>query len=103
MLLAVPARQYRRSYVFLVPNTYDRDWITITYPDGATILLDHEALDLEEGSPIGDTGFNVVRVSAADGRHEVESDLPVGVSVYGYDFNISYAYPAGLDLSEFGE
>jgi hypothetical protein len=29
--------------------------------------------------------------------------MPVGVSVYGYDSNISYAYPAGLDLSEFGE
>jgi hypothetical protein len=34
----------------------------------------------------------------ADGVHVVESDLPVGVSVYGFDQFISYAYPGGLDL-----
>jgi hypothetical protein len=102
MLLAVPARQYRRGYVFLVPETYDRDWVTVTFPDGANILFDGEPLDLAMAVPIGETGFNVLRMPVEDGRHDVDSDLPVGVSVYGYDFNISYAYPAGLDLSEFG-
>ncbi len=101
MLLAVPARQFRRNYVFLVPDTYDDDWITITYPEGASPLLDGEPVNLDGSSPIGQSGFRVVRVHVEDGRHEVLSDLPVGVSVYGYDFNISYAYPAGLDLTSF--
>ncbi len=103
MLQAVPARQFRRDYIFLVPDTYERDWITVTYPTGAQIILDDAPLDLGAGTPIGDTGFSVLRTRVTDGRHSVQSDVPVGVSVYGYDFNISYAYPAGLDLSEFGQ
>jgi hypothetical protein len=103
MLQAVPARQFRRDYIFLVPDTYDRDWLTITYPDGAHIFLDGDPLNLASGTPIGDSGFNVVRTPVEDGGHSVEADVPVGVSVYGYDRNISYAYPAGLDLSEFGQ
>ena len=69
----------------------------------AQIVLDDAAVDLGAGTPIGNTGFSVLRQRVSDGRHSVESDVPVGVSVYGYDFNISYAYPAGLDLSEFGQ
>ena len=103
MLLAVPARQYRRDYVFLVPETYDRDWVTLTYPDGAAVTLDGEVVDTAQGATIGQSGFSVLRIAVEDGRHEVQADVPVGVSVYGYDFNISYAYPAGLDLSAFGE
>jgi hypothetical protein len=103
MLQTVPARQFRRDYIFLVPDTYDRDWMTVTYPTGTQILLDDAVLDLAAGTPIGGTGFSVLRTRVADGRHSVQADAPVGVSVYGYDFNISYAYPAGLDLSEFGQ
>ena len=33
-----------------------------------------------------------------DGVHRIDADAPVGVSVYGFDRFISYAYPAGLDL-----
>jgi hypothetical protein len=101
MLMAVPARQYRRDYVFLVPDTYGDDWMTMIFPDGAAPLLDGVPVDVGAATPIGNTGFNVLRQSVGDGRHEVVSDLPVGVSVYGYDHNISYAYPAGLDLSAF--
>ncbi len=101
MLLTVPARQYRRDYVFLVPDTYDDDWVTIVYPDGAAPMLDGEPIDVAQGTAIGASGFKVLRLSVTDGRHEITSDLPVGLSVYGYDFNISYAYPAGLDLSAF--
>ena len=103
MLQTVPARQFRRDYIFLVPDTYERDWITVTYPDGAQVMLDDEPMNLGPGRPIGATGFNVLRTRVEDGGHTVTSDVPVGVTVYGYDYNISYAYPAGLDLSEFGQ
>lgn len=99
MLLAAPTRQFRRDYVFLVPDTYDLDWVTVVAPQGVAVVLDGEPLDLSTAPRIGQSRYVAARVPVADGRHEIRADEPVGVSVYGYDRNISYAYPAGLDLS----
>jgi len=99
MLTVVPARQYRPDYVFLVPDTYARDFINITFPVGATVILDDQPLSTATATPIGETGFMVLRSPISDGRHVLVSTEPVGLSVYGYDLNISYAYPAGLDLN----
>jgi hypothetical protein len=98
MLLAVPVRQFRQRYIFLVPNTYSRDWVSVVHPRGATVMLNGAPLDLGQAQPVAGTQYMVSRLSVEDGRHEVVADMPVGVSVYGFDHNISYAYPAGLDL-----
>ena len=34
------------------------------------------------------------------GRREVKSDGPIGVTVWGFGFAASYAYPAGAGLRE---
>jgi hypothetical protein len=33
-----------------------------------------------------------------DGVHTVVADLPVGITVWGFDSFVSYAYAAGLNL-----
>jgi IgGFc binding protein len=41
---------------------------------------------------------NVSPGVAHDGVHRVEADQPVGVIVSGFDYRVSYAYPAGTNL-----
>lgn len=107
-VLQVPVEQFRCSYVFLTPDTYDTDFINIVAPVGAEVILDGEFLDLST-EPVGTGLFTVTSVELEDGPHVLESDDLVGVIVYGYGGpgnmsgnvqNVSYAYPAGLSLQE---
>ncbi len=43
---------------------------------------------------------NILPGRQNDGVHRVQSDLPVGVLVYGFDSFVSYAYAGGTDLRD---
>ena len=45
----------------------------------------------------------VARLKVGDGVHSLDASAPVGVVVYGYDDDVSYGYPAGLDLDDLFE
>ena len=75
--------------------------LNITIQQGAQVTLD--------GSPINavftaipGTGFSVASVAVSPGIHSLESSVPFGLTAYGYDCNVSYAYPGGLRLQSFG-
>jgi hypothetical protein len=96
--LVVPTDQFLDSYVFLTPNKYSDDYINLTGPNGTNFLLD--------GAPVtgvytpipGPGGMGVYQLPIADGVHSVTADNPFGLTVYGYDCDVSYAYPGGLRL-----
>ncbi len=96
--LVVPTDQFLDSYVFLTPNKYSDDYINLTGPSGTTFLLD--------GAPVtgvytpipGPGGMGVYQLPIADGVHTVTANNPFGLTVYGYDCDVSYAYPGGLRL-----
>lgn len=101
-----PAEQYRKDYIFLTPSTFQQDWCVIAAPVGAQIMLDGQNVSGEinplcEQYPAGILGsdmFVAIRCELADGVHRLQSDLPVGVTVYGY-YNVgSYGYAAGAEL-----
>ena len=98
--LGVPIDQYLNKYTFLTPEHYDEDFVNIVHPPGAAITID--GWDVEDiASPIGshDLGDHVVlQVEIPDGVHVITGDVPFGVTVYGYDCDVSYAYPGGLSL-----
>ncbi len=105
-ILQVPVDQYRTEYGFLTPPTYDTDYVDIIAPPGASVFLDSNPVTLDSGS-IGGTMHTLTSLVVADGAHRLESTEPVGVVVYGYGGpspehsdtqNVSYGYPAGLDL-----
>lgn len=105
-ILFPPAEQYRTDYIFLVPSTFEDDWCVISAPVGAQVTLDGqevagEITPLCEQFPAGVLGadsFIAIRCQLADGVHRVQSDRPVGVTVYGY-YNVgSYGYAAGSEL-----
>ncbi len=127
-IIAVPpVEQYRDNYVFLTPDLYAFDFVTITGPADATILLDGEQVtralcDLGPASGIqpgpGDPppdevvwrcqlSFPDVRGTPNvlttdgdqnDGVHTIIANDDVGIVVYGFDSFVSYAYAAGLNL-----
>lgn len=97
---AVAVEQYRKNYVFLAPDDYDKSFVDIVLPTGANITLDGVPL---AGSPtaIGSTGYQLLRVTLSNsggGIHTLDSDVPIGIQVIGYGKFTSYQYPGGLNL-----
>ncbi len=102
MTLAVATYQYRDNYLFHAPTNYEKNFVNITAPTGATVKLD--GVDVAGFTPIGGTGYGVARVQlpgSNSGNHTVTGDQSVGISVYGYGQFTSYWYPGGLDLKIF--
>jgi len=100
LILSAPVEQYRDAYVFLSPTNYAEDYINIVAPTGTTVLVDGTALSGGLFSPVAGSIYSVARLSVSDGVHRIEASEPVGVSVYGYDDDVSYGYTAGLSLSD---
>ena len=102
MALAVPVEQFRSSYLFHAPVSYDSNYVDVTAPLGASISLDGGA-PLVLG-PIGTSGLGLARVQALglgpanDGNHNIQGNMGFGITVYGYGQFTSYWYPGGLNL-----
>lgn len=126
-IIAVPPiEQYRRDYIFLTPDKYAFDFVTITAEADARILLDGEPLPDScttgpadgvapgPGDPkpervvhrcqlsfpmvTSGQGSRVFAAEQNDGVHTLVADREVGLIVYGFDRFVSYAYAGGLDL-----
>ena len=94
-MLTVPNEQFRTDYIVLTPDEYRQDYLTIVAPVGATITIDGSP------APAPDTavgGYNIIRALVADGVHRVQGSQEFGLYAYGYDCDVSYAYPGGLNL-----
>jgi hypothetical protein len=87
MALAVPVEQFRTEYLFHAPTNYESNYVDVTAPMGATVMLDGVPLAF---APIGATGFGFVRVyplsngPGNDGNHSIEGTAGFGITVYGY-------------------
>lgn len=102
MTLAVPAEQFRASYLFHAPTSYESNYVDVTAPMGATVSLDGGSpLTF---TPIGGSGYGLARVTGLgagpgmDGNHNIQGDKGFGITVYGYGQYTSYWYPGGLNL-----
>ncbi len=94
-LLNVPVSQYRTDYIVLTPDAYQQDYLTVVAPSGSTVSLDGSPLR----SPAATVGtWDIYREAVVDGTHRITADEPVGLFAYGYDCDVSYAYPGGLNL-----
>jgi hypothetical protein len=102
MTLAVPVEQFRTEYLFHAPTNYESNYVDVTAPVGATVMLDGAPLSF---APIGTTGYALSRVYPLnagpnnDGNHSIQGTMAFGITVYGYGQYTSYWYPGGLDLN----
>jgi hypothetical protein len=101
--LAVPVEQYRTSYNFLAPSTYEQSYVNITTTDGseASITLDGAGLPGASWEAVGGSGYTSARVAIDPGSHTMSSgsSAAFGITVYGYGAYTSYMFPGGLDLT----
>ena len=91
----VPTDQFLSDYIVLTPSQYVEDYLNIIAPSGVTVRLDGSPVTT---SPQRLAGWDIYRVPVADGVHRVEADVAFGLYAYGYDCDVSYAYPGGLSL-----
>ena len=94
-----PTNHWRSSYDFLVPDTYESDYVNIVARFGATVYLD--GVEVTAWSLIEDTPYKVHRAQLQPGPHNAFSKgaSPFGLTAYGYASYTSYLYPGGLDLT----
>lgn len=105
LTLASSVEQFRTKYVFLAPDDYDVNFVDISMPVDAQVVLDGNPVS---GTPVamGSGEFGILRVSLGTGQggaHSLTSDKPVGIQVMGYGAYTSYHYPGGLDLQTISE
>jgi hypothetical protein len=99
--VAVATGQFRNSYQFIAPPSYEENYVSIIAPNGATVTVD--GTNYTSGTAIGaSSGYWVKPVlicAGCSGVHTATGTQPFGIQVYGYGAYTSYMYPGGLNLT----
>ena len=99
MALAVPVEQYRTSYRFLAPASYQKNYVNIHAPGTASVKLDGTLIPASSFTVVNtNSGIKVAKVQISGGSHLIEASAKTGITVYGVGSYTSYMYPGGLDL-----
>lgn len=89
-IIAVPPmEQYRTNYIFLTPDKYGFDFVTITAPSDADVRLDGEDLIIEDQS----SSLRQCTKSRADGRPETTTE-PSQYVIYRCQLSFPEVTPA---------
>ncbi|HIA03123.1 MAG TPA: hypothetical protein EYN66_14660 [Myxococcales bacterium] len=94
--LAVPVQQYLKVYTLLTPPGYSENYLNIVFKPGTEIALDGKVLS-PVSVPVGE--WQVAQIEVEAGVHMLSANDEVGLTAYGYDCDVSYAFPGGLKVS----
>lgn len=109
-VLLVPPGQFLSSYLFFTDHTYQNTHLVFTRKrvNGvfANVMLDCPATF--QWQPTGDPDFEYATVSwtrdaqtgCTNGIRRADSSTPFGLTVWGTDSYVSYAYPAGMGVNQ---
>ncbi len=100
MTLAIPTAQYLSSYTFYTPSSYAYDYVDVIAPMGSSITLDGSPIPAL--SAIGGGTYGLAQIPVQPGVHSMGGDQPFGITLYGYDYAISYTCVGGLNLRTIG-
>ncbi|MFO0745408.1 MAG: IgGFc-binding protein [Myxococcota bacterium] len=98
LVLEAPVAQWRKDQIFLVPDTYSHQFIDVVFAADTTFTLDGQSVDTGAARAVGGGDWRALTLATSGGYRTLVATQPVGVVVYGYDHNISYAYNGGLDF-----
>jgi len=103
MMLIPPAEQFREEYIFFNPGSYQNNFATVVWKTGIVPNLD--GATVTGGISIAGTEYlySVVDLGSEFKRHTLvctENGEPgqCGLFTYGWEKDVSYAYPGGLNL-----
>ncbi len=109
----VPPAQYLDYYLFVTDPTYRYTALVFVRQKGPNDAFQEVTLDclgaVTGWQPLGGSGqyeyAQVMMVNngtplagCANGAHTAESAVPFGLTVWGYDTDVSYGYPAGMSV-----
>ncbi|MGI6394318.1 MAG: IgGFc-binding protein [bacterium] len=100
MMLIPPSKQFRKDYIFLTPGSYKENFATVVVKNKTKAVLNDK--ELKELTEISGTeySFKIVDLGSDFARHSLLCDEPCGLYVYGWESDVSYAYPGGLNLEK---
>jgi hypothetical protein len=96
--------QFRKDYLFLVPGSWNKNYVVIAMPENTTVSID--------GTPIGSScasyqigmldGVNWESRTCplAEGTHTMTGDKNFGIVAYGYGNAGSYAFVGGSNVKK---
>lgn len=108
----IPPAQWLASYIFMTDPTMANTNLVLVRKKQADGSFKDVTLDcagvVSGWLPIGTTPYQLARVDLTvggaaqgmcdNGRHEIKSDAPFGLTVWGWDQYVSYAYPSGASV-----
>ncbi|MCP4676413.1 MAG: hypothetical protein GY854_13050 [Deltaproteobacteria bacterium] len=105
-MIVLPAQdQFQTEYVFLVPDGYNFNYVTVVRPTGAAVTLNGNPIT-ETFAPIGgyeNTDYEYGHIKLESGHHVIVSDEPVSITVLGYSPDVSFGYPGGSGVKQISE
>ena len=100
MTLAIPTAQYLSRYTFYTPISYGYNYVDVIAPIGASIMLD--GAPIPALTPMGAGAYGLAQIPIAAGIHTMSGNKAFGITLYGYDYAISYTCVGGLNLKTIG-
>lgn len=106
----IPTEQYQTEYTFFTDPTYPETSLLVTrtpLADGSYAPVNLECRgELSDWQPLGDLEFARVQLvhqrlgveGCSNGHHQISSDAPFGVMVWGWGDFVSYGYAAGAGV-----
>jgi len=95
--------QHRDHYVFLVPTTFQDNYMVVTMPSTSGVLLDGATefpptCDMADIGTIDGVDYQQWTCKLDPGVHHINTSEPSGLTVYGYYSVGSYAFVGGSDV-----
>ncbi|CAN5821089.1 hypothetical protein BH09MYX1_BH09MYX1_29950 [soil metagenome] len=108
----IPPQQFLKDYIFFTDPTYGWTEVSLTRGKASDNTYKDVTLDclgtVTGWTPIGASGYQSAHAflqqnhaavgGCNNGLHNIKSDSPFGITVWGYDSASSYAYPAGASV-----
>lgn len=100
------AEQYRTDYVFLVPDTWQDNYMVLARPAGVNLVMDGLPFNDDEfgecyTGPIGTVAgiaFDQITCPISEGKHVISGDKAFGLMVFGYYSVGAYSFAGGSDV-----
>jgi hypothetical protein len=104
-LTVLPAvDQFRQDYLFLVPGSWQKNYVVISMPENTVVKIDGTPIDGSCTSAVIGTldtvNYEARRCPLAEGAHTMTGDKPFGIVAYGYGNAGSYAFVGGSNVKK---